>query len=346
MIRELLPVLGRGTGLEHHQIRGAMAEMLSGAVPDSEAAEFLSGLAERGETDEELLGMLETMMEFATRVHDVDLDRAIDMCGTGGDGLGTFNISTAASFVVAAAGGMVAKHGNRSSSGASGSADVFEYLGYDLNMGPSAVLQILQKHGIAFMFAQRYHSAMRHVAAARRRISGRTAFNLLGPLSNPAGVRNQLVGVSDVGLLQRIPRILERNGARTVMTVCSGGLMDELSTSSAGTACLLRDGRTTTFSVLPEMLGLHRCDISELQIKSKQDAMESFISVLKGTASRAMIETVALNAAGGLVVGGVAADFGNGLEMALDAIHGGRTARLLKRYTSDVAGIHGAGGLA
>ena len=339
MIQGLIPGIKSGTDLDRHQVSMAMAEMLSGGVPDSTIAEFLSGLAEKGETDEELLGMLEKMLEFATRVPGVDLDRTIDMCGTGGDGLHTFNISTTASFAVAAAGGVVAKHGNRSSSGVSGSADIFEWLGYDLNMGPSDVLGMLERYGIAFMFAQRFHPAMRHVAAARRRLSGRTAFNLLGPLLNPARVRNQLVGVSDANLLQKIPRILGRSGARTVMAVCSANGMDELTTSAANSVCLLRDGSVRTFPVAARGLGLHESTVSEIQISSRRDAMASFVGVLDGTASRAMIETVALNAAGGLIVGGVADNFDDGVELALDTLHGGGAMSLLKRIVSEISNV-------
>ena len=157
------------------------------------------------------------MNEFALKVVPKNQGTIIDMCGTGGDRLQTFNISTTASFVVAAAGGIVAKHGNRSSSGVSGSADIFEYFGYDLNQSPSQISDILEKHDICFMFAQKFHPAMKHVSAARKQIGARTAFNLLGPLSNPAGVKNQLVGVFSIEYLERLPLIMKRKGIENIM---------------------------------------------------------------------------------------------------------------------------------
>ncbi|WP_048097330.1 anthranilate phosphoribosyltransferase, partial [Candidatus Nitrosopumilus salaria] len=172
---------------------------------------------------------LDKMQEFSLKVEPKNQGTIIDMCGTGGDKLQTFNISTTASFVVAAAGGIVAKHGNRSSSGVSGSADIFEYFGYDLDLEPSKIADILEKHNICFMFAQKFHPAMRHVSAARKKLGKRTAFNLLGPLSNPAGVKNQMIGVFSTEYLDRIPLILKKRGAQNVMTVRSDDGMDEFS---------------------------------------------------------------------------------------------------------------------
>ena len=176
------------------------------------------------------------------------------MCGTGGDQLQTFNVSTTASFVVTAAGGIVAKHGNRSSSGISGSADIFEYFGYDLNQEPSKIADTLEKHRICFMFAQKFHPAMRHVSVARKKLERRTAFNLLGPLTNPAGVKRQLIGVSSIEYLDRLPLLLQRNGATNIMTVRSDDGMDEFSTSATNRICILRDGETMIDSIEPEIL--------------------------------------------------------------------------------------------
>lgn len=327
-----LSKLDQKKDLSYGDMCSIMSEMLSGNLADSVNAEFLSKLAEKGETDDELLGMLDKMLEFSVRVESEN-DDTIDMCGTGGDGLCTFNVSTTASFVVAAAGGRVAKHGNRSSSRGTGSADIFEYLGYDLNKGPSDVLKVLHCHGIAFMFAQRYHPAMRYAAPARKMLSKRTAFNLLGPLSNPAGVKNQLVGVSSAEFLQRVPRILGQRGAKTIMAVCSN--MDEFSTSATNRVCLLQDGKIQTYNIEPESVGLHRSELSEIQVESREDAVASFVRVISGTANRAMIETTALNAAGGLVVGGIAQSIAQGVELALEAIEGGGAFGLLERFVAD-----------
>lgn len=346
MIPELLSKLGRKEDLSYGDVRLVMTEMLSGKLSDQQNTEFLSKLADKGETDEELLGMLDRMQEFAVRLNDAGLENAIDMCGTGGDGLQTFNVSTAASFVVAATGVKVAKHGNRSSSGVSGSADIFEHFGYDLNRKPSDALRILHMHGIAFLFAPMFHPAMRHVAGARKQLARRTAFNLLGPLSNPAGVKNQLVGVSSVEFLERIPKILKQRGAQKVMTVCSDDGMDEFSTSATNRVCLLKDDNTVTYSISPEDVGLHVSTLGDIQIKSREDALASFVGVLKGTACRSMIETAALNAAGGLIIGGAAKNFKEGVELALDTIEGGRAFGLLERfvaYTGDVSKLRELG---
>jgi anthranilate phosphoribosyltransferase len=221
MISELIKKLEQKTNLSYEQVNEVMTVILSGKTTDSENISFLSNLSEKGETDDELLGMLDKMNEFALKVVPKNQGTIIDMCGTGGDKLQTFNISTTASFVVAAAGGIVAKHGNRSSTGVSGSADIFEYFGYDLNQGPTQIADILEKHNICFMFAQKFHPAMKHVAVARKQIGKRTAFNLLGPLSNPAGVKNQLVGVFSIEYLDRLPLIMKRKGIENIMTVRS-----------------------------------------------------------------------------------------------------------------------------
>ncbi|HJO31015.1 MAG TPA: anthranilate phosphoribosyltransferase, partial [Nitrosopumilus sp.] len=217
MISELISKLQEKTDLSYDQMNNIMTDMLSGKTTDIENADFLSKLAQKGETDDELLGMLDKMQEFSLKVETKNSGTVIDMCGTGGDSLQTFNISTTASFVVAASGGTVAKHGNRSSSSVSGSADIFEYFGYNLNMNPIEISKVLQKHNICFMFAQKFHPAMRYVSTARKQLGIRTAFNLLGPLSNPAGVKNQLIGVFSIDFLDRLPVLLKRKGAQNIM---------------------------------------------------------------------------------------------------------------------------------
>ena len=231
MISKLIKKLEEKTDLSYDEVNVVMIDILSGKTTDAENVSFLSNLAEKGETDDELLGMLDKMNEFALKVVPKNQGTIIDMCGTGGDKLQTFNISTTASFVVAAAGGIVAKHGNRSSSGISGSADIFEYFGYDLNQNSSQISNILEKHNICFMFAQKFHPSMKYVSSARKQIGKRTAFNLLGPLSNPAGVKNQLVGVFSIEYLDRLPLIMKRKGVENIMTVRSDDGMDEFSTS-------------------------------------------------------------------------------------------------------------------
>ena len=290
MISEIIKKLESKTDLNYDQINTVMTDILSGKTTDSENISFLSNLAEKGETDDELLGMLDKMQEFSLKVEPKNQGTIIDMCGTGGDKLQTFNVSTTASFVVAAAGGIVAKHGNRSSSGVSGSADIFEYFGYDLNQEPSQITEILQKHNICFMFAQKFHPAMKHVSAARKQLAKRTAFNLLGPLSNPAGVKNQLVGVFSIEYLDRLPAILKRKGVQNIMTVRSDDGMDEFSTSATNRVCILRNDKILMNAIDPEVVGLHKSKLEDIQIKTKEDAIKSFVGVLNGTANQAMMK--------------------------------------------------------
>jgi len=335
MISELIKKLEEKMDLNYDEVNGIMTDILSGKTTDSENASFLSNLAEKGETDDELLGMLDKMDEFALKVVPKNQGTIIDMCGTGGDKLQTFNISTTASFVVAAAGGIVAKHGNRSSSGVSGSADIFEYFGNDLNQDASQISEILEKHNICFMFAQKFHPAMKYVSAARKQIGKRTAFNLLGPLSNPAGVKNQLVGVFSIEYLDRLPLIMKRKGVENIMTVRSDDGMDEFSTSSVNRVCVLRNGKVLMNAIDPEVVGLHKSSLHDIQIKTKEDAIKSFVGVLNNTANQAMIETTALNAAGGLIVANITKNFEEGVELALKTIKDGKAFRLLEDYVKD-----------
>ena len=339
MISELISKLQEKTDLSYDQMNNIMTDMLSGKTTDIENADFLSKLAQKGETNDELLGMLDKMQEFSLKVETKNSGTVIDMCGTGGDSLQTFNISTTASFVVAAAGGIVAKHGNRSSSGISGSADIFENLGYNLNMNPIQISEILQKHNICFMFAQKFHPAMRYVSSARKQLGMRTAFNLLGPLSNPAGVKNQLVGVFSIDFLDRLPALLKRKGAENIMTVRSDDGMDEFSTSATNRVCILRDDKVLMNAIDPEVVGLHKSSLKDIQIESKQDAMKSFVSVLNNTANQAMIETTALNAAGGLIVANIADNFEQGVEIALNTIKDGKAFSLLEKFVADTGDI-------
>ncbi|MDH3311747.1 MAG: anthranilate phosphoribosyltransferase [Nitrosopumilus sp.] len=339
MISEIIEKLQQKTDLNYDEMNLIMTDILSGKTDDEQNAEFLSKLAEKGETDDELLGMLDKMQEFSLKVDTKNKGTIIDMCGTGGDKLQTFNVSTTASFVVAAAGGIVAKHGNRSSSGVSGSADIFEYFGYDLSLEPAEISKILLKHNICFMFAQKFHPAMKHVSNARKHLGKRTAFNLLGPLSNPAGVKNQLVGVFSIEYLDRLPAILKRKGAENIMTVRSDDGMDEFSTSAVNRVCVLRNDKVLMNAIDPEVVGLHKSKLEDIQIQTKEDAIKSFVGVLNNTANQAMIETTALNTAGGLIVANIANNFEEGVEIALNTIKDGKAFSLLEKFVADTGDI-------
>jgi len=339
MISNLIQRLQEKTNLTYDEMNSIMTEILSGNTNLQENVDFLSNLAEKGETDDELLGMLDKMQELSLKIEPKNAGTIIDMCGTGGDKLQTFNVSTTASFVVAAAGGVVAKHGNRSTSGVSGSADIFEYFGYDLNQEPSKIVEILEKHKICFMFAQKFHPAMKHVSPARKQLGKRTAFNLLGPLSNPAGVKNQLIGVFSIEYLDRLPAILKRKGGENIMTVRSDDGMDEFSTSATNRVCILRDDKVLMNAIDPEVVGLHKSSLKDIQIETKEDAIKSFVGVLNNTANQAMIETTVLNAAGGLIVANIANNFEEGVELALNTIKDGKAFKTLENFVADTGDI-------
>ena len=335
MIRELVEQISHGNNLTIDQMTNVMNEILSGTQKDEDVAEFLKSLTQKGESDDELLAMLNKMEEFALHISPNCQGKVIDVCGTGGDNLKTFNISTAASFVIAGAGGNVAKHGNRSISGVSGSADIFEYFGFDLNSEPNKVNEIIEKFGIGFMFAQKFHPAMKNVANARKVVGGRTAFNLLGPLTNPARVKNQLIGVFSEDYQERIVKILQRKNAETIMSVRSDDGMDELSTTSKNQICLLKNNTITKMTLDPQEVGLQKGNISDIQIDSKKDAVKSFVDVLNDTANKTKIEITALNAAGGLIVSDIADSFDEAIELALNTIHSGKAFDKLKNFVKN-----------
>lgn len=329
--------LGQDLGMDETKL--VMDDLLSDGVSDKEKALFLRLLTKKGETNDELFAMLSKMDELGLHIEPRCDGTIIDMCGTGGDGMSTFNISTTASFVVAAAGGYVAKHGNRSTSGVSGSADIFEYFGFDLSMPNERIRQAIEKHRIAFLFAQKFHPAMRHVAAARKMLGTKTAFNLLGPLSNPARVQNQLIGVFSEDMLERIIQILKRRGAQNVMTVHSGDGLDELSTGTKNKVCFLHGGEMTTKIVDPEKLGLRKSAIADLQISTKDEAIKAFLSVLNGTANHSMTEITILNAAAGLVVANIARDFGEGIEISRQTLGSGRAYSFFTDYVREYGSL-------
>ena len=339
MIKELTEQLSLGTNLTIDQMSNGMDEILTGTQNDDDVAEFLKNLTQKGESDDELLAMLNKMEEFSLHISPNCKGKIIDVCGTGGDKLKTFNISTAASFVIAGAGGNVAKHGNRSISGISGSADIFEYFGFDLNSEPNKVNETIEKFGIGFMFAQKFHPAMKNVAKARKIVGGRTAFNLLGPLTNPAMVKNQLIGVFSEKYQEKIVKILQRKNAETIMAVRSADGMDELSTTCKNQICMLKNGTITKMTLDPQKVGLQKGNISDIQIRSKEDAIKSFITVLNNTANKTKIEITALNAAGGLVISDIADNFTDAVELALDTIHSGKALDKLENFVKNYGNI-------
>ncbi|TLX95372.1 MAG: anthranilate phosphoribosyltransferase [Thaumarchaeota archaeon] len=339
MIAEITSKLSSKHDLSYDEMSYIMDEILEGRSSVQETANFLKNLTEKEETDNELLAMLDKMQAHAVHIQPKRQGKFIDVCGTGGDKMSTFNISTTAAFVIAAGGGNVAKHGNRSVSGINGSADIFEYFGYDLNMEPNRVKEIIEKFGIGFMFAQKFHPAMKNVAEARKLLGMKTAFNLLGPLSNPAAVKNQLVGVFSPQYLQRVILLLRSRGSENVMTVISDDGLDELSTTSKNHICHLSNGKIFTYVLDPAELGLTKSNLGEIQVSAKSEAISAFVSVLNGRATKPRIEITALNAAAGLIVGGISNKFDEALQISFEVIKSGKSYDLFKnliRYCGDI----------
>ena len=276
--------------------------------------------------------MLTKMNEHSVRISPRCHGSLIDVCGTGGDNLQTFNISTTASFVIAGAGGNVAKHGNRSVSGISGSADIFEYFGFNLQSETCVVEEMIEKLGIGFMFAPTFHPAMKNVAQARKILGKRTAFNLLGPLSNPANVKHQLIGVFADDYIKRIVMIMQKNHSETILAVRSEDGMDELSTTSKNKVCMLRNNEISEFIINPEEYNMEKGNLSDIQISTKQDAIDAFVNVLNNTSNKTMKEITILNAAGGMMVGGLCDEFKDGVELATETINNGKAFEKLKQF--------------
>ena len=321
--------------LTFDEMSSIMSSILNGKNNDQEIAEFLRELSDKGETDEELRAMLTKMNEFSVGITPRCHGNLIDVCGTGGDNLQTFNISTAASFVIAGAGGNVAKHGNRSVSGISGSADIFEYFGFNLNSDPWIVEEMIEKLGIGFMFAPTFHPAMKNVAPARKILGKRTAFNLLGPLCNPAKVKHQLIGVFADDYIKRIVKIMQKNNSETILAVRSEDGMDELSTTSKNKVCMLKNNEILEFIIDPEDYNIEKGSLSDIQISTKQEAIDAFVSVLNNTSNKTMKEITMLNAAGGMLVGGICNKFEEGVELALQTINNGKAFDKLKQFAKE-----------
>ena len=321
--------------LTFDEMSSEMSDILNGKNNDGDIAEFLRSLSEKGETDEELRAMLTKMNEHSVRISPRCHGRLIDVCGTGGDNLQTFNISTAASFVIAGAGGNVAKHGNRSVSGISGSADIFEYFGFNLQSKTCVVEEMIEKLGIGFMFAPTFHPAMKNVAQARKILGKRTAFNLLGPLCNPANVKHQLIGVFADDYIKRIVMIMQKNHSETILAVRSEDGMDELSTTSKNKVCMLKNNEISEFIINPEEYNMEKGNLSDIQISTKQDAIDAFVNVLNNTSNKTMKEITILNAAGGMLVGGLCDEFKDGVELATETINNGKAFEKLKQFAKE-----------
>ena len=304
-----------------------MREIMEGVATPAQLGAYLTALSLKGETAEEIAGFVTVMREKSLRVNAPG--RAIDTCGTGGDRKGTFNISTAAAFVVAGAGLTAAKHGNRAASGECGSADVLEELGVRIELPPAGVEHCLREIGIGFMFAPAYHPAMRYAAPVRREIGIRTVFNMLGPMTNPAGVSCQLIGVGYPEAGAKIAEVLRLLGTDHAIIVHSDDGMDELSLGSDTVGWEVREGMVRPYRVRPRELGLPPATPDELRGGSPADNAAMMRAVLSG-ASGPIRDAVALNSGAALVAGDMASSLAEGIELAAAAIADGRAAAKLE----------------
>jgi len=330
-MKEILSAIVRGSSLTAEQATEAMRKIMQGEASDIQVAGFLVGLATRGETVTELTALTKVMRTFATPVV-CDDPHAIDMCGTGGDGLGTFNISTTASFVCAGAGATVAKHGNVGVSSRCGSADVLQALGIPINLDAKGISTCLQEVGIGFIFARNFHPAMRYVMPARRALGVRTCFNILGPLCNPAGVRRQVVGAFNPSVARKMVHILKNLGATHVVTVSAHGGMDEFSLQGHNPFHEYRDSWTEVKEnqCLPSSLGLEEAPVSALAGGGATENARLLQEVLAGKKGPRR-EVVLLNSAFGLLVSGRFGDLQACLAAARESIDSGAaSARLAK----------------
>ena len=319
----LLNALLQGEDLSRVQMLALMRAIMSGLLTPAQIAGVLAALRAKGESVTEIAAAAEVMRALSTRVMLGDIPNLVDTCGTGGDGAHTFNISTAAAFVAAAAGVSVAKHGGRSVSSTCGSADVLEAMGVNVQLQPEQVARCVRQIGIGFMFAPNHHSAMKHAAPVRRELGVRTLFNLLGPLTNPAGARHQVIGVYSPHLPLRLAQALQRLGSERVLVVHGAGGLDELSLSGENQVAELKDGVVTEYTVSSEQFGLPRADLAELQVEDLAAARAMFTAALRGD-FRAASDIVALNAGAAIYVAGLAATLAEGVARAQEEIQSGR----------------------
>ena len=331
-IREAIDLLvSHGRSLSEDEAAAVMRDIMSGEATPAQIGAFLVALRLKGETVDEIVGMARVMREHALKVPMVEA--LVDTCGTGGDASGTFNVSTAAAFVVAAAGGRVAKHGNRAMTSACGSADVLEALGAKIDLGPEQVARCLREVGFGFMFAQAFHPAMKHVAGPRREIGVRTVFNVLGPLTNPAGAAHQLLGVARAELAPLLAEALGRLGARHALVVHGHGGLDELSLSGPSSVHELRDGALREYAVSAEDVGLSPAPNEAVRGGSPKENAAALRGALDGKAGP-LRDITLLNAAAALVAADLAGDLKDGVARAARAIDSGAAREKLDAFVA------------
>jgi len=327
--------------LSTEEMVDVMRQIMSAGATDVQIGAFLLGMRLKGETINEIAGGVQVLREFASGV-EVSGPHLVDIVGTGGDGANLFNVSTAACFVVAAAGGRVAKHGNRSVSSSSGSADVLEAAGVRLDISPEQVTECVNELGVGFMFALMHHSAMRHVSLARKELGMRTLFNILGPMANPAGLTRQLIGVYDEALCRPIVEVLKRLGSEHVLVVHSEDGLDEISLAADTHVAELKNGQIREYTIQPEQVGFERGSLHDLVVDGVDESLQLLTQVLAGEQderSRRAAQLVALNAGAALYVAGVADSIKAGVAMANDVVARGSALEKLRQLASMTRGF-------
>jgi len=314
--------------LTEDEMIDVMRLIMTGEATPAQVGGFLVGLRIKGETIDEITAAASVMRELATKV-DVNKEHLVDTCGTGGDSSGSFNISTASAIVVAAAGGRVAKHGNRSITSKSGSADVLEQAGVNLEISPEQVAKCVNEVGVGFMFAPMHHSAMKHAIGPRREMAVRTIFNVLGPLTNPAGAPNQVLGVFAKDLVEPMANVLKRLGSQHVLVVNADDGLDEISIGAATQVAELKDGEVSVYSIQPEDFGIQRANLEDIRAKDAADSLDIINRVFANEAGPAN-DIVCLNAGAAIYVSGLVTSLATGVEKAKEVIAGGKVASKLE----------------
>lgn len=330
-MKEILHKISEFENLSKEEIKTAIRDMIDGRATDSQIGAFIMGMKMKGESIEEIEGAAQVFRELATKVDVPDTQQLIDTCGTGGDRQGTFNVSTVTAFVLAGAGLRVAKHGNRSVSSKSGSADLLEHLGAKIDLSPQQVAIMIQELGIGFMFAPIYHPAMKRVLGPRREVGVRSIFNLVGPLSNPAGAKRQIMGVFSQKLVDKMAHALKGLGSISAVVVHGNDGLDEVSISSSTKIAELKNGQVVLYEFMPEDMDFKRYPLSSVCVSGVEESAQMALSVLKGEESPAYY-MVLLNSMFGIIASGITDDKKTALQMAEESIHSGKAYQKLRRF--------------